>query len=100
MLGAGVMQNGAVSRGRTGTPQGRGDLTRPCQCLLAPARPGMADTRMRYADDLLVMCKTEQEAKDALTALAAILGELGLQPKQAKTRVVHLPLNADGEERP
>jgi RNA-directed DNA polymerase len=100
MLRAGVMQNGAVSRGRTGTPQGgvispvlanvylhrldRAWQTRGCGVLV------------RYADDLLVMCKTEREAKNALTALAAILGELGLQPKQAKTRIVHLREGGEG----
>jgi hypothetical protein len=44
---------------------------------------------VRYADDLLVMCKTEREAKNALTALAAIPAELGRQPKQARMRMTH-----------
>jgi hypothetical protein len=42
---------------------------------------------VRYADDLLVMCRTRREADDALEALTAILAELGLEPKQAKRRV-------------
>jgi group II intron reverse transcriptase/maturase len=100
MLRAGVMQNGAVSRSATGTPQGgvispvlanvylhrldRAWQTRGCGVLV------------RYADDLLVMCKTEREAENALVALTAILGELGLQPKQAKTRIVHLREGGEG----
>jgi hypothetical protein len=35
------------------------------------------------------MCRTEQEARRALQALALILGELGLGLKHAKTRIVH-----------
>ena len=30
----------------------------------------------RYADDLLVMCRTEREAENAVSALTVILGEL------------------------
>jgi hypothetical protein len=51
---------------------------------------------VRYADDLLVMCKTEQEAESALTALTTILGELGLELKHAKTRIVHLREEGEG----
>jgi hypothetical protein len=47
------------------------------------AQPGMAGTRMRSAgslrDDLLVTCKTEREAKNAVTMLAVILAGLGLE---------------------
>ena len=39
---------------------------------------------MRYADDLLVMCKTKQEAENALAALTAILAELGLELKHGQ----------------
>jgi hypothetical protein len=45
---------------------------------------------VRYADDLVVMCRTRAEAEAALAALRAVLAELGLQPKDAKTRIVHL----------
>jgi RNA-directed DNA polymerase len=51
---------------------------------------------VRYADDLLVMCRTRREADDALEALTAILAELGLEPKQAKTRIVHLREGGEG----
>jgi RNA-directed DNA polymerase len=42
------------------------------------------------------MCRTEQEAESALVALTAILGELGLQLKHAKTRIVHLREGGEG----
>jgi RNA-directed DNA polymerase len=51
---------------------------------------------VRYADDLVVMCKTEPEARAALAALSAALSELGLAPKQAKTRIVHLAEGGEG----
>src|SRR3954454_22347076 len=53
------------------------------------ARRG-AGVPLRYADDLLVMCKTKQEAEDALVALSTVLGDLGLALKHAKTGIVHL----------
>jgi RNA-directed DNA polymerase len=42
------------------------------------------------------MCRSEQEAKNALQALEAILGELGLSLKHAKTRIVHLREGGEG----
>jgi hypothetical protein len=51
---------------------------------------------VRYADDLLVMCATRQQAEAALARLRDLLAELGLEPKQAKTRIVHLTVDGDG----
>ncbi len=42
------------------------------------------------------MCRTEREAKNALSALTVILAELGLEPKLAKTRIVHLREGGEG----
>ena len=39
---------------------------------------------VRYADDLLAMCKTRQEAERALVALTAILAELGLGSRRPR----------------
>jgi retron-type reverse transcriptase len=44
----------------------------------------------RYADDLVVLCHSKREAEAALVSLRSILAELGLELKQAKTRIVHL----------
>lgn len=100
MLRAGVMEQGAVRRSVTGTPQGgvvspllanvylhrldRDWRTRGCGVLV------------RYADDLLVLCKTKAEAERALAALRAVLAELGLELKEAKTRIVHLGEGGEG----
>ena len=51
---------------------------------------------VRYADDLVVMCHSRQQAEAALAQLTALLAELGLQPKAAKTRIVHLAVGGEG----
>ena len=94
LLRAGVMEEGAVRHSDTGTPQG--GVVSPLLCnvyLHRLDRQWQArghGVLVRYADDLLVMCKSEEEARRALTALRMLLAELGLEPKQAKTRIVQL----------
>jgi group II intron reverse transcriptase/maturase len=100
LLRAGVMEHGAVRRGVAGTPQG--GVVSPVLANVYLHRLDRAwQTRgcgvlVRYADDLLVMCKAEREAEDALAALTAILAELGLELKAAKTRIVHLAEGGEG----
>jgi RNA-directed DNA polymerase len=100
MLRAGVLEDGSVNRSGTGTPQGGVISPVLCNAYLHRldrqwARRGTG-VLIRYADDLLVMCKTKQEAEDALAALSTILGELGLELKHAKTRIVHLREGGEG----
>jgi RNA-directed DNA polymerase len=45
---------------------------------------------VRYADDLLVMCRNRGQAQAALAKLTALLNDLGLSPKPEKTRIVQL----------
>jgi RNA-directed DNA polymerase len=100
VLRAGVMQEGAVTRSDTGTPQG--GVLSPClaNVYLHRLDRQWADrgcgVLVRYADDLLAMCRTRREAERALAALTAILAELGLELKQAKTRIVHLAEGGEG----
>jgi hypothetical protein len=100
MLRAGVLEDGAVSRVRTGTPQG--GVISPVLCNVYLHRLDWQWDRRgtgvlcRYADDLLVMCRTEREAANALDALTVILGELVLELKRAKTRIVHLREGGEG----
>ena len=100
MLRSGVMEDGAIRHSVTGTPQG--GVASP---LLANVYLHRLDrewrTRgrgvlVRYADDLVVMCRTRREAEQDLAVLRAILAELGLESKQAKTRVVHLYEGGEG----
>jgi RNA-directed DNA polymerase len=45
---------------------------------------------LRYIDDLVVICSSRQQAEHALGRVTALLAGLGLEPKPAKTRIVHL----------
>lgn len=100
LLRAGVMEEGAVRRSVSGTPQG--GVVSPLLCNVYLHRLDRDwQTRgqgalVRYADDLVVMCRTEAEARRALAALRTLLAELGLEPKDAKTRIVHLREGGEG----
>jgi RNA-directed DNA polymerase len=100
MLRAGVMEDGAVKRSGAGTPQG--GVISPCLCNVYLHRLDRqwtergAGVLVRYADDVVVMCQTRQEAEHALEALRVILSELGLTLKDAKTRIVELREGGEG----
>jgi group II intron reverse transcriptase/maturase len=100
ILRAGVMDAGVVTRSAAGTPQG--GVISPLLCNVYLHRLDRAwDTRAhgvmaRYADDVLVMCVTREQAEAALQRLRVLLAELGLQPKEAKTRIVHLEEDGEG----
>jgi group II intron reverse transcriptase/maturase len=100
MLRAGVMEEGAVRRSVTGTPQG--GVVSPVLCNVYLHRLDRAwQTRgqgvlCRYADDLVVMCRSKSEAEGALVALRTILSDLGLQLKESKTRIVQLREGGEG----
>jgi len=100
LLRSGVMEEGTVKRGIAGTPQG--GVVSPVLCNVYLHRLDRQwqqrgrGALVRYADDLVVICKSRQEAEQALRALTAILAELGLEPKQAKTRIVHLREGGQG----
>ena len=100
MLRAGVMQDGALTRSTAGTPQG--GVISPCLCNVYLNRLDRqwtergAGVLVRYADDLLALCRTRAEAEAALTALRVILAELGLELKDAKTRIVYLEEGGEG----
>ena len=100
MLRAGVMEDVAVRRSISGTPQG--GVISPCLCNVYLHRLDRQWTErehgvlLRYADDLLAICQTRRDAENALEALTAILAEMGLELKQAKTRIVQLREGGEG----
>jgi group II intron reverse transcriptase/maturase len=100
ILRAGVMEDGTVRRSVTGTPQG-GPLS-PLLCNIYLHRLDRAwDVRehgvlVRYADDALALCRSREQAVAALARLRELLAELGLEPKEAKTRIVHLQVDEPG----
>ena len=88
------MEHGAVTRSDAGTPQG--GVISP---LLAnvylhrldrqwPTRG--AGVLVRYADDLVRDVQDRQEADAPLRRSRRSSPSLGLEPKHAKTRIVHL----------
>jgi len=100
LLRAGVMEQGAVRHSVTGTPQG--GVVSPLLCNVYLHRLDRQwQTRgrgmlVRYADDLVGLCRSRREAEDALRALTVILAELGLELRQAKTRIVQLREGGEG----
>ena len=78
LLRAGVMEEGTVRRSISGTPQG--GVVSPLLCNVYLHRLDRDwQTRgrgvlVRYADDLVVMCRTETEAQRALAALRTQIG--------------------------
>src|SRR5881398_3525372 len=100
LLRAGVMEGGSLRRSASGTPQG-GPLS-PLLCnaylhRLDRAWPAAEHGALvRFADDLVVCCRSRQQAEAALARLTSLLADLGLEPKPAKTRIVHLTAEGEG----
>ena len=100
MLRAGVMDAGVVRRADTGTPQG--GVVSPLLCNVYLNRLDRAwktkgvGQLVRYADDLVVMCATRQAGRARPRAAHRPAGDLGLEPKASKTRIVHLEEGGEG----
>lgn len=99
-LRAGVLQDGTVRRPVTGTPQGGVISPLLANVYLHRLDRGWSTSEhgvlARYADDLIVMCRTREQAVAALARLTDLLAELGLEPKLSKTRIVHLVEDGEG----
>ena len=100
-LRAGVLEGQMLLRPETGTPQG-GVISPLLANVYLHAldrawqeRHGGLGVLVRYADDLVVLCRTQAQAEAALAELRALLADLGLELAEAKTRLVCL--NEDGE---
>jgi RNA-directed DNA polymerase len=99
-LQAGVMDDGVFRETVTGTPQG-GVISPLLSNIYLHAfdRAFVArgiGTLVRYADDWVVLCSSEREARAALAAAGEILGGLGLELHPEKTRVVDLREGREG----
>jgi len=99
-LQAGVMEDGVFRETVTGTPQG--DVISPLLSniyLHAFDRAFVArgcGELVRYADDFVVLCRSEHEAKVALSMAGEILADLGLMLHPDKTKVVDLRQGREG----
>jgi len=91
MLRAGVMQDGSVRKPVTGTPQG--GVVSPLLANVYLHRLDRAwsvrehGVLARYADDLVVMCATRQQAEAALERLRVLLADLGLERSASALRL-------------
>ncbi len=100
-LRAGVMEDGVVRSSVAGVPQGGvispllANVYLHALDALWEARAGHLGRLVRYADDMVVLCTTEQQAQAAYDWLVATLNGLKLECHPDKTRVVHL---ADGSQ--
>ena len=99
-LRAGVLVGGVVSETVTGTPQG--GVISPLLANIylhafdrAWAESGTGEV-VRYADDFVVLCKTQAEAEAAQQRAAVLLGDLGLTLHPDKTCVVDLRAGKQG----
>jgi RNA-directed DNA polymerase len=101
-LEAGVMEEGKVSTATAGTPQGGvispllanvylGDLDR-----IWTATCSHLGRLVRYADDFVILCRTQARAEQALAKVREIMGLLRLQLQPTKTRVVELGVGKEG----
>lgn len=101
-LRVGVLEEGSVRKATTGTPQG--GVISP---LLANIYLDALDEvwqrdwshlgqLVRYADDLVVMCRRRSQAAEAMRRLRAILKELRLELHPTKTKLVELGVGKEG----
>lgn len=103
-LEVGVMEEGTVQRTVAGTPQG--GVISPFLAniyLNALDREWLQNGThlgqlVRYADDFVVMCRTESQAKEARRRIEEIMMRLGLELHPEKTRIVDLRRGNEGME--
>ena len=95
-LDAGVMEDGELRSTMTGVPQGGvispllSNIYLHVLDTLWTRHSSQLGTLVRYADDLVVMCKTKQHAEQAERDVKKYLTRLGLELHPDKTRRVEL----------
>jgi RNA-directed DNA polymerase len=99
-LQAGVMEDGVFRETVSGTPQGGVISPLLSNVYLhafdeAFSAAGVGEL-VRYADDFVVLCRSEREAKAALETAGEILAGLGLGLHPDKTKVVDLREGREG----
>lgn len=99
-LQAGVMDDGVVREAVSGTPPG-GVISPLLSNIFLHAFDRAFSDRgtgelVRFADDFVVLCRSEAEARAALDVAGEILAGLGLELHPEKTRVVDLREGREG----
>jgi RNA-directed DNA polymerase len=99
-LEAGVLEDGVFSETVSGTPQGGVISPLLSNVYLHAFDRAMTELGIgelvRYADDFVVVCRSERDANAALRAAGEILGRLGLRLHPDKTKVVDLREGCEG----
>lgn len=99
-LRAGVMDEGVLRRSVAGTPQGGVISPLLSNIYLHALDLAFADGAhgrlVRYADDFVVMCRSEAQAHAAGELARKVLADLGLELHREKTRVVDLREGREG----
>ena len=101
-LRVGVLEDGAITDTMSGTPQG--SPISPLLCNVAlhvldaewARTSGSLGVLVRYADDLLVLCRSRVCAEQARRRVAKTLAGLGLHLHPDKTRIVCLTRGQQG----
>jgi len=110
-LKAGVLEGGRVTRPETGTPQGgvispllaNIYLHEVMDCWFrdeVQPRLGGGSFMVRYADDLVVVCELEGDARRVLEVLPKRFGKYGLELHPEKTRLVRFGRPKDEDDEP
>jgi group II intron reverse transcriptase/maturase len=90
-LSAGVMEEGTIRYQTSGTPQG-GVISPLLSNIYLTPLDNMLERKgfsfVRYADDVLILCRTEEEARTALEEVRAELLRLKLELNEEKTKLV------------
>ena len=101
-LKAGVMEDGTVRKSLAGTPQG-GVISPLLANIYLDVLDGVWEqdykqlgVLVRYADDFVVMCKSESQARQARGQVERILTNLKLKLHPEKTRLVDLRRGKEG----
>ena len=92
-LKAGVLEEGVYEVSETGTPQG-GVISPLLSNIYLDELDHLMESRgyemTRYADDMVVLCKTPEEANRALETVREWMTGVGLKLHPEKTRVVNM----------
>ena len=101
-LKAGVLEEGRVRKATTGTPQG-GVISPLLANIYLDAFDetwtrdwGHLGKLVRYADDLVVLCRSESQAREALSRIRELMGALRLTLHPQKTKLVELGIGREG----
>jgi RNA-directed DNA polymerase len=92
-LGQGVLEGMSLWTPGLGTPQGAVISPLLANIYLHPVDVALRQDgyeHVRYADDMVILCRTREEAEIALEHLRTLLAERGLRLHPTKTRIANL----------